>query len=189
MQVITLSLFLLLLSCSQSGRVVPGRHHASLPARQPAQLPAIPTALLAFLQRDLPDWQLVNESDYDRSFWSLYTGDHLPFLVSADVNDDGLTDHCVLLKIAGYVKPFFLLGREEEGFTILRQDAFRIPFDDSNNDLQYSLSVEAPGQIDVAIPEIRSLQLRTIGVNFMELENRWCIFHWDLSSISAFVCR
>ncbi len=189
MRLLLLSLSLLFFGCSQPGNLVPGSHHARLADRPSPEAAVLPEPLRVFLHRDLPDWQLVNEGDYDRSFWSLYAGDHLPYLVTTDVNDDGLADHCVLLKIAGYVEPFFLLGRDDGSFHILRQDAYRVPFDDAVNDLRYALTIEAPGQIDVVKPAINSLLLRSNGINFLELENRWCIFYWDNSSISAFTCR
>lgn len=158
-------------------------------AHLPPSAPAVPADLLDFLASDLPDWQLVERADYDPSFWALNTGGEAPFVATTDLNDDGLADHCVLLKLAGYAAPFFFMGRKDGHFDILRQDAFRIPFSDARNDLRFGLSVEAPGQIDVAVPEIKSLVLRSNGVNLMEQENRWCIFYWDEGTIRSFTCR
>jgi hypothetical protein len=63
---------------------------------------------------------------------------------------------------------------------------FKKSFNDPANDLTWCLLPAPPGRIDVAYPGIRSLVLRSNGINLLQLENRAGIYYWDGKGIGFF---
>ncbi|MVT09319.1 hypothetical protein [Chitinophaga tropicalis] len=143
---------------------------------------AVPGAVTSYLETYLREWRMCRHEDYDKSFWSFYNTNTLPFFTAVDINDDNKIDYCVLVRKKNELRLVILLS-DGKGFRHWLSDKFP----GSATQLQYCLLPEPPGRMDVAYPVISSLILTNNALNVMQMENRACIYYWDGTAISVFL--
>ncbi|MFT3825320.1 MAG: hypothetical protein QM731_15490 [Chitinophagaceae bacterium] len=146
---------------------------------------SIPATVTAYINNNLPGWNIVSKEDYATSFWSFYDSNTTPFFAAVDLNDDRVADYAVIIKKENIAKPVILLS-DGASFKHWITDDLNQHLNEAGNDVLFCLLPEPPGQVDVVKPAISSLILTNNAVNLMYLENRQCIFYWDGTQIAVF---
>ena len=109
----------------------------------------------------------------------------MPYYAIADLNDDRQEDYAFILKSADSLRVVVLL-KNGDSFIHWIADNFKATYNAADKDIQFGVTIDPPGQIDVVIPKIKSLILRSNAFTLMELENRRCIYYWSDGKISVF---
>lgn len=146
----------------------------------------LPTHVRAYVQTHVAEYTIVDTADYGISWWSFYDRSVIPFAVTTDINDDRFLDYALLVKKNQVLRLVIVLGTAH-GFTHHFIHDFNEAY--KQNNLQYGLMVEPPGQTDVVVPEERSLILPSNGIALMELENKARIYYWQDGGIKTFYMK
>ena len=183
----TILFYLLVVStgCSHQSSTSGDNKPLPLPPVKVFPITTVPAGVQEYIATYLPGWTIPGVADYATSFWSFYDHTIVPYFTAVDINDDQLVDYGVLVKKQGAVQLAILLGANNS-FTHVIVNDLRKAFPDAAEGLQHCLLPEPPGQTDVAHPTIKSLILRSNGINLLHLENRVCIYYWDGRAIAAF---
>lgn len=145
----------------------------------------IPHELKSYISETMPGWTIPDTSDYIKSWWSFYDKDINPYATKTDINDDGLADYGLLLKNNNRLCLVILTGHQNS-FTHWIATNFDESFNSESNKIHFGLLVQQPGQIDIALPEIKSLVLKSNAINLMDFETRVCVFYWDNAKMEIF---
>ena len=172
-------LALLLASCTNQGIINSGKSNIS-----GSQKSDKPLNLNNYIIKNFPGWQLVNTNDYVKSWWSFYDRNVQLYQVITDINDDTKEDYALLLKKADSLQIAFIISTPK-GYTHWIDPDFNKKISDQGG-LHFGLTVEVPGRIDVALPEIKSLILKSNAVNVMDFEERAAVYYWNNGKVNVF---
>jgi len=182
MRLIIIILSIIIISaCSSTD--LPDKTHTSIKDINSNEV--ISKDIKAYVSKNLAGWSLPDTSDYIKSWWSFYDKSVIPYAVKTDINDDGIADYGLILKNDSTFRFVILMGNKDS-FTHWVSDDFKKSFNSVEKKIQFGLTVQPPGRIDIAIPEIKSLILKSNAINLMEFEMRDCIFYWDNGKIKVF---
>lgn len=149
----------------------------------------LPRTLVDYVMAHFPQWQLVEKTDYSKTWWSFYDSSYNPCGVRTDINDDRLADYALWLKKDNLVQLIICTGTTSHSFTHYIADLPNITFNDKEHNLHHGVAVAAPGQIDVVLPRIQSLILKSNAFALLELEERTRIYYWQNDSLQTFYMK
>lgn len=138
-----------------------------------------------YLSENFSGWEIAQKTDYINSWWSFYDRDNVPYVVKTDINDDAVPDYGIIIKKADSIKLVLLTGKQTS-FNHWEADNFAKLFNSTLKNLHLGLSIEPPGRIDIAYPQIRSLVLKSNAINLMDHENRVSAYYWENDTIKVF---
>jgi len=176
-------LFIFCSACSNSDSSSGGIRIISPKAEGSKTGQGIPESVTQYLKANFTKWSIPNRDDY-KIWWSFYEPRTMPYYAITDLNDDRQEDYAFVLKKPDSLSVVVLL-KKGDTFTHWVAD-FKATYNPADKDIQFGLATEPPGQIDVVIPRIQSLILRSNAFTLMELENRRCIYYWSDGKISVF---
>lgn len=150
------------------------------------KMTSVPAEVILFIKNQLPQVKLVQLSDYNPLWWSFYDRTVNPFYVAIDLDDNGQIDHALLCHSHNKVQLLVLLASGKTFRTWFAPDFSKIT---NGNHLEYGLSVQMPGQIDVVKPYTKSLILKNNGllVSNYEMANR--IYYYEKDTINLFTMQ
>lgn len=144
----------------------------------------ITPAISEFLKNNLPEWSVVDTSDYVTSWWSFYDKDQIPYAVVTDMNDDQLPDYGLIMKKADSLSAVLLISSTDT--FVYRMD--KEVSTTETGGVEYGLSNEPPGRIDhVVNDEPRSLILTSNGIALMAFEEKLRIYYWQDGRLNRFL--
>src|SRR5688572_5003467 len=156
-------------------------------------LPSYPTVLPQtiknYLQTTFPQWQIVEKSDYSKTWWSFYDSSYNPCWARTDINDDQLADYALWLKKDMQLQLVICTGKDNQSFshTIVIDSANA--FSEKSHNLSMGVAIAPPAQIDVAKPRIQSLILKSNGFALLELEEQTRIYYQERDRIQTFFMK
>lgn len=138
-----------------------------------------------YLSENFAGWEIATETDYIKSWWSFYDRGNIPYAVKTDINDDKYPDYGIIIKKGDSIKLVVLTGN---GTSFNHWVANNCPtlFNSTLKNLHIGLSIEPPGRIDIAYPQIKSLILKSNAINLMDYENRLAAYYWEDNKIQVF---
>ncbi|WP_205513832.1 hypothetical protein [Longitalea arenae] len=145
----------------------------------------LPQPLIDYLTVHLPQWRLVGKSDYSKTWWSFYDSSSNPCWARTDINDDRLADYACLLKKDSLVQLVICLGTSSHSF-VHYNITFLQAYDTKEPRLLHGVAVAPPARIDVAVPRLQSLILRSNGFALLELEQRSCLYYSQNDRLQTF---
>jgi hypothetical protein len=167
-------------SCSPSGDTRP----EATPGRTDST--KVLAAIRTYLHDQLPGWDLPAPGAYSTLWWSFYDKTVTPYMATADLNDDGVADHGLIVTKGDSIGAVILTASG---------DTFRHWFSpfrtvlNRDQGIEYGVNVEPAGRIDIAQPRIESLVLTSNAVNLYNLEVRTAVFYNRSGSMSVFRTR
>ena len=180
------AIFVLLLACREQAAKLPIAADLPPALHYPAVLPQ---EMVSYLHETFPQWQVVEKSDYSKTWWSFYDSSYNPCWVRTDINDDQLADYAVWLKKATQLRLIICIGKVKQLFDhTIAIDSSKV-FNEKEHNLLIGIAVAPPGQIDVVQPHIQSLILKSNGFVLMELEERSRIYYWENGSLKTFYMK
>lgn len=177
---------MLLLACGE--RTVQAPTAMAVP-NAPRYPRVLPQAITHYLQNTFPQWQVVEKSDYSKTWWSFYDSSYNPCWARTDINDDRLADYALWLKKDTQLQLVICTGTVNQSFN------HKIVIDSSNaftekaHNLSMGVTIAPPAQIDVVKPRIRSLILKSNGFALLELEEHTRIYYQERDSIQTFYMK
>lgn len=149
----------------------------------------LPGKLEAYLKTQLPRWQLVQKTDYSKTWWSFYDSSHNPCWARTDINDDQLADYALWLKKDNQLRLVICTGTTGDSFAHYTANDINLNLNERESGLIVGITVAPPAQIDVVYPHIQSLVLKSNGFAQMELEERTRIYYWEKDTIQTFYMK
>ena len=171
-------------ACTNSGSSPRGTSAISSKAEGSNAVQDIPVSAKEYIRAKFPGWSIPNSDDY-KIWWSFYEPRTIPYYAITDLNDDRQEDYAFILKKPDSLRVVVLL-KKGNTFNHWIADNFKATYNAADKDIQFGVTIDPPGQIDVVIPKIKSLILRSNAFTLMELENRRCIYYWSDGKISVF---
>lgn len=150
----------------------------------PDQKVIIPARVTEYLNVNFPDWNVPDTLEYIQGWCFLfnksaspYFKDHIPYFVTADLNDDNFPDYALILKDSDSLR-FIILENSGTAFKHFIADDFKEPYPE--NGIRFGLYIEPPRQIDCIVNNIdKSLILKSNGVAVMKLEEMIKVYYWE----------
>lgn len=149
----------------------------------------LPPALVNYLKTNLPQWQVVEKTDYSKTWWSFYDSSYNPCWARTDINDDQLADYALWLKKDNRLRLVICTGTTGDSFAHYSANDINLNFNEQESGLTAGVAVAPPAQIDVVYPRIQSLVLKSNGFAQMELEERTRIYYWEKDTIQTFYMK
>ncbi|WP_207515351.1 hypothetical protein [Longitalea luteola] len=149
----------------------------------------LPNTLVDYVTVHFPQWRMVEKNDYSRTWWSFYDSSYNHCWARTDINDDRLADYALLLKKDSLVQLIVFMGTASHSFTHYRPEHPYISYNDKEHGLFHGIAVAPPAQIDVVLPRIQSLILRSNGFALLELEVRTHIYYWQNDRLQTFYMK
>lgn len=146
----------------------------------------LPQNVQNYLAENLSEWNIPDTADYAKTWWSFHDSNAIPYYVVTDLNDDEIADYSIMVHNDKKITIVFLLGGKDSFSHQFATDFLR-PF--VKHHLEYGLSIEPPGRIDIALPEIRSIILKSNAINLLELENRLGIYFFADNRLGVFTTK
>lgn len=176
---------ILLLACKEQPKL-PIAAITSSPIHYPSVLPK---EIVHFLHETFPQWQVVEKSDYSKTWWSFYDSSYNPCWARTDINDDQLADYAVWLKKDTQLRLVVCTGKVNRLFNhTIAIDSNKV-LNENGYNLSIGIAVAPPAQIDVVKPRIQSLILKSNGFAVMDLEERSRIYYWENDSLQTFYMK
>lgn len=149
----------------------------------------LPLEMVNYLHDTFPQWQVVEKSDYSKTWWSFYDSSYNPCWARTDINDDQLADYAVWLKKDSRLRLVICTGKTTQSFNhTIAIDANQL-LNENAPGLSTGIAVAPPAQIDVVQPAIQSLVLKSNGFALMELEERSRIYYWENEGLQTFYMK
>jgi hypothetical protein len=177
---------ILLLACKEQTPRLPIAANTSPPIHYPVVLPQ---EVVHYLHEALPQWQVVEKSDYSKTWWSFYDSSYNPCWARTDINDDQLADYAVWLKKDTQLRLVVCTGKTNQLFNHTIAIDSNTILNEKGYNLSIGIAVAPPAQIDVVKPRLQSLVLKSNGFVLMELEERNRIYYWENESIQTFYMK
>jgi hypothetical protein len=149
----------------------------------------LPQEIVHYLHETFPQWQVVEKSDYSKTWWSFYDSSYNPCQARTDINDDQLADYAVWLKKDSQLRLVVCMGKANRLFNHTIAIDSNIVLNENRHNLSIGIAVAPPAQIDVVKPRIQSLVLKSNGFVVMELEERSRIFYWENEGLQTFYMK
>ena len=178
--------YILLSACKEQTPKQPIAANTSTSIHYPVVLPQ---EIVHYLHETFPQWQVVEKSDYSKTWWSFYDSSYNPCRARTDINDDQLADYAVWLKKNSQLRLIVCTGKANRLFNHTIAIDSNIVLNENGPNLSLGIAVAPPAQIDVVKPRIQSLVLKSNGFVVMELEERSRIFYWENEGLQTFYMK
>ena len=149
----------------------------------------LPKELMNSLRDSFPQWQLVEKSDYSKTWWSFYDSSYNPCWARTDINDDQLADYAIWLKKDAQLRLLICTGKTNTAYHYTIVIDSNNVFNEKEHNLSMGIAVASPAQIDIVRPQIQSLILKSNGFAVMELEAQTRIYYWENGGIQTFYMK
>lgn len=149
----------------------------------------LPKEIKHYLYETFPQWQVVEKSDYSKTWWSFYDSSYNPCWARTDINDDQLADYAVWLKKDTLLRLVVCTGKARQLFNHTIVIDSNTALNDNGLNLFTGIAVAPPAQIDVVKPRIQSLVLKSNGFVVMELEERSRLYYWENEGLQTFYMK
>lgn len=177
---------LLLLACKEqvpkspiSNDILPAFHYPTV----------LPQEIVSSLRDTFPQWQVVEKSDYSKTWWSFYDSSYNPCWARTDINDDQLADYAIWLKKDAQLRLLICTGKTNTTYNYTIVIDSNNVFNKKEHNLSMGIAVASPAQIDIVQPQIQSLILKSNGFALMELEAQTRIYYWENEGIQTFYMK
>src|SRR5688500_10424678 len=101
---------MLLMACGERTVQAPTAHAPHYPG-------VLPQAITNYLHNTFPQWQVVEKSDYSKTWWSFYDSSYNPCWARTDINDHQLADYALWLKKDMQLQLVICTGKDNQSFS------------------------------------------------------------------------
>lgn len=147
---------------------------------------SVPAEVTLFIKNQLPQVKLVQLSDYNPLWWSFYDRTVNPFYVAIDLDDNGQVDYVLLCHHKNKLQLLVLLASGKSFQHWFAPDFLKTI---DKKGIEYGISIQMPGQIDVVKPTTKSLILKCNGILVSNYEMKNRIYFYENGKINVFTMQ